>query len=72
MSDPEDFNPNCLQIAICGLGRIVEGSLVLDTGPGGAMVLLSPNAVKKVVDQYKIDPDGLRILLRVAFVDIVP
>ena len=72
MSDPEEFNPACLQIAICGIGRMVDGGLVLDTGPGGALNLLSPSAVKQVMDQYKIDPDGQRILLRLAFVDFVP
>ena len=72
MSDPEELNPNCLQIAICGIGRMVDGGLVLDTGLGGALNLLSPSAVKQVMDQYKIDPDGQRILLRLAFVDFVP
>ena len=71
MPDPEEFNPNCLQIAICGIGRIVDGGLILDTGPGGAIALLSPAAVKQVTEQYKIDPNGQRILLRLAFVDIV-
>ena len=72
MDEPEDFNPDCLQIVIYGVGRMIGGGLIMDTGPGGAIKLMSPGAVKKLIKQCPIDPDGQRIMLRLAFLDFVP
>ena len=72
MDEPEDFNPDCLQITIYGVGRMIDGGLIMDTGPGGAIQLMSPGAVSQLIEQHHIDPDGQRIMLRLAFLDFVP
>lgn len=70
--DPEQLNPDCLQLSIGGIGRLIKGTLVLDLGPGGAIPLMPREVLEPWIKQYHLDPAGQRILLRIAFVDFVP